>query len=150
MRTFIASLVEGIIVGGILGLTLRILDIEVTTAQITTLLIVVFISTSAASAVARFIAKGEAPLACQWVYKFGENRIDVTAGLTEKLYINDELADTSKGIKLKQATLKGELSSGEKVSATLSSGLSGITCQLLVDGKEVEVFATKGDLIKKA
>jgi len=145
-RKIIAPFVEGLIVGIFLIVVLNILGIETTQAQFTIIVVTVILGTSIASAVGRLIAKGEVPLRCEWVYKYGESRIEVTAGLTEKLYINDELVDTAKGVSFKQASLKGKLNTGEEVIATIIGGTS-VKCQLLVGSEELQAIATKGDLI---
>ena len=149
MKTFrkiIAPIVEGLIVGVSMIILLSILGIETTQTQFTIIVVVVILITSISNAVGRAITKGESPLKCQWVYKYGENRIEVTAGLTEKLYINDKLVDTSKGISLKQVSLKGRLNTGEEVAATIIGGAS-VKCRLLVGNEELQPVATKGDLI---
>jgi len=143
-RKFIAPFIEGLIVGVIFFIVLSILGIETSEIQFTIIMVTVFISTSLASAIARFIEKGDASFRYEWVYKYSENRIEVTAGLTEKLYINDELVDTKKGVSLKEVALKGTLKTGEEVSATITGGMN-IKCRVLVGDKELDVLSVKGD-----
>jgi hypothetical protein len=146
MRKTIASAIEGAIVGISIAVIVRILDIEVTSIQLIILIFIAFFSASIASAIGRFIAKGENPLRHEWVYKYGENRIEVTTGLTEKLYINDELVFTNKKVSLKLAELKGKLKTGEEVVATITpGGDTGIKCRLLVGNEELQVIVVKGD-----
>ena len=145
-RKVIAPFVGGLIVGISMLILLNVLGIETTQNQFTIIVVLVILISSFASAVERMIAKGESPIRCEWVYKYGEDRIEVTAGLTEKLYINDVLVDSKKGVSFKQVSLRGKLAAGEKVMATITGGTS-VKCQLVVDGVELQPIATKGDLI---
>ena len=146
-RKTIAPFVYGIITGISLVIILNVLGIETTLTQLTILVMVVCIIPSIAISVGRTIAKAELPIIrCEWVYMYRENRIEVTVGSTEKLYINDELVDTAKGVQLKQVSLNGKLNTGEEVVATIIAGTS-VKCQLLVGNEELQAIATKGDLI---
>jgi len=141
MKRFLVSLLEGAIVGIILGSVVVILDIDITGSQIAILAFVLFISTSFASAIGQMINTGKAPIHYEWIYNHGGNRIEVSAGLTEKLYINDELADEKKGIALK-AELKGKLKSGEEVKAVIKGGMTA-KCELFVGDEQLQPIATK-------
>ena len=96
MKKFLVGLLEGMIVGAVLGVTIGILDIGATAAQVTIIVAAAIISTSIASSIGSYINTGSAPVFYEWVYNHGGNRIAVSTGLTEKLYINDELADQKK------------------------------------------------------
>ena len=143
-RTIIAPFVEGLIVGISMVILLNALGIETTQTQFTIIVVTVIIVTSIASSIGRIIAKGELPVRYEWVYKYGENRIEVTASLTEKLYINDKLVDTAKGVSFKQISLNGKLDTGEEVVATIIGG-TRVNCKLLVGNEELQAIATKGE-----
>jgi len=142
LKKFIASLVEGVIVGLFIAIILNILDIEVTSNQLIIISVGVLLVTSIASAISRFIAKGESPIRHEWVFNYGENRIEVTAGLTEKLYINDELVDQKKGISLSRVELGGQLKTGEKVRAAIIGGMTA-KCEVYVGNEQLQIVATK-------
>ena len=144
-RKFIAAFVEGAIVGIALVILFNIFDVDVPQNHTTIMVMAIIFITSFASTIGRVVAKGEPPLRCEWVYHYGDHRIEVTAGLTEKLYINDTLADKTKGVSFKQATLKSKLDTGEDVVATIVGGTQ-VTCKLLVAGQELKPTTTKGDL----
>ena len=141
MKKFLVSLLEGIIVGVILGSALVILGIEMTGFQMGILVFVLFISTSIASSIGQWINTGKAPTHYEWVYNHNENRIEVSAGLTEKLYINDELADEKKGVALK-VELRGKLKSGEEVKAVIKGGMTA-KCELFIGNELLQPIATK-------
>ena len=71
----------------------------------------------------------------KWVYEYGQNTIIIEnrwfSG--EKMYVNGELHDESKGIKL-SGTLRGKLESGEEIKATIG-GTFSIGCSLFIDYK---------------
>ena len=145
-RQFIASVVEGAIVGVSMFILFNILDIEIITRDFTIIVVASVLITALAGGIARLIAKGETPFHHEWVFQYGDNRIDVVTGLTEKLYINDKLVDKSKGVHLNQVSLKGKLATGEDVTATII-GAPQLTCKLLIANKELAPIVTRGDLI---
>jgi len=143
MKKVLVSLLEGVIVGAVLGIVIALLGIDITGSQIAILIVAALGSTSIASLIGQMINTGKAPVFYEWVYNHGGNRIAVSMGLlTEKLYINDELIDECKQIKLNKAELKGKLKSGEEVRAMIKGGVTTI-CELYVGNELLRPVATK-------
>ena len=70
----------------------------------------------------------------KWIYKYGENTIIVVNRISgETLIVNGEIQDQKKGIKFK-SELRGKLSSGEEIKATIG-GNSEMICSLFIDNK---------------
>jgi len=113
----------------------------VTATQTIIIVVGAIISASIASTIGRWI-NGESPVFYEWVYNYGENRIAVSAGLTEKLYINDKLADEKKVITFKSVELSGRLATGEEVRATITGGKTA-GCELFVGNERLRPVATK-------
>ena len=129
-REAIAPFIEGAVVGGLLALVLNLICVETTTMQLTIIIASTLIITSAASAISRAVVKGENPLRYEWTYKYGDHTIVVKAGLREELYINNKLADKKTGVL--KVELKGQLDTGEKVTARITGGTS-VSCEVFVD-----------------
>jgi len=142
MKKTLVSFLEGAIVGLVLGFVLAILDIDITAFQIAIVVAAAIISTSIASTIAQMINTGKTPVFYEWVYDYDGNRIVVSTGFKETLYINDELADEKKGITIKQVALNGHLKSGEEVNAVIKGGMT-VTCELHVGNELLKPVATK-------
>jgi len=142
MKKILVSLLEGAIVGVAIAVIMIILGIDATPTQLAIFLPSVITITSVASAIGRMINTGESPIFYEWVYNYGENRIEVSIGLTEKLYINDELVDEHKKIALNKVELKGKLKTGEEVKVAIIGGMTA-KCELYVDNQLLQPIATK-------
>jgi len=142
MKKFLVALLEGTIVGILLAIVIIVFDIDVTTTQTMILLFTSIIGTSIASSIGQTINTGKAPVFYEWVYNHDGYRIAVSAGLTEKLYINDELVDHKKGVTIKKVELEGQLETGEKVRAVITGGMTA-KCEVHVGNKRLEVVSTK-------
>jgi len=141
MKKLLVSLLEGAIVGITMGIIIAILDIEITGVQAGILIGSALIITSFASAIGRLINTGKAPVFYEWVYNYDGNRIAVSAGLAEKLYINDVLVDEKKGVSLK-AELRSKLTTGEEVRAVITGGLTA-KCELFIGSQMLQPTSTK-------
>jgi len=142
MKKILVALLEGVIVGAILGIVLVVLDIEITAVQSMIIVLAAMSGTSAASSIGQWINTGKSPIRYEWVYSYDGNRIEVSASLTEKLYINDELVDENKKIKLNKAELSGKLKSGEEVKAVIKGGVTA-KCELSVGSELLQPIAVK-------
>jgi len=140
-KNILAPIIEGVVVGVIISIVMSIVGIEATGTQIGIVVASALIVTTIASAISQAVVKGESPYKYEWAYTYGENRIVVIAGLSEELYINDELVDKKSGIKLK-AELEGQLKTGEKVKVSISGGMTA-KCELFVGNVLLEPIAIK-------
>jgi len=143
MKSILVAILEGAIVGIAMAIAVVILDIETTTFQLSMLIIVALTITSVASAISGVIKDGKEAIFYEWVYKYDETTtITVIVGFTERLYINDQLVDKSKKVKLKTVELSGKLKTGEAVKAVIIGGMTA-KCELLVGGKLLQPISTK-------
>jgi len=142
MKDFIVSFLEGIIVGVAMSLVIILLDIDMTTTQIIVLIAVACVSASVASSIGNLIKKGKDTVYYEWVFKHGDNRIEITAGLVERLYIDDILVDENQKVKLNKVELHGKLKTGEDVKAIIVGGMT-MKCELFVDNKQLQPTLTK-------
>jgi len=132
--------VEGIIFGSVLAITINILDIQLTQMQFFVLIFVTILTASISSAIGRLIRegkKGQRTYFYEWESMYNTDTIVVKAGWVEELYINNELVDQKKGIRMK-IELKGQLSSGEEVNVTITGGLTA-KCKIFVGGEPLQV-----------
>ena len=150
MKNVLATFIEGAIVGVIMAVLLIVLGIEATTFQTVAIIVGVFLSTGIASAIKNVITKGHLLYSYEWAIQYNEHSIIVKAGNAEELYINGAIADRKTGISTKAVELKGELGSGEKVTAVISPNKLGeaatsgksLRCELFVDGKPLQMAAS--------
>ena len=151
MRNTIASIVEGAIVGVLLGALLAVLRIEVTGLQVGIIIGGVFLSTGIASAVNKLITKGDLLYMYEWIVQYNDHSIIIKAGTSGELHINGTLADRKAGIPIstKAVELNGVLDSGEKVRAVIAPNKIGeatksgksVRCELYVDEKPIPMGA---------
>ena len=67
-----------------------------------------------------------------WKYVYGNYNIEVKNQMSKcELYINDEMVDEHKGLDF-GANLIGDLDNGEKVLASLHSGVTSVNCDLYI------------------
>ena len=67
-----------------------------------------------------------------WKYVYGNYTIEVKNSMSKcELYINDKMVAEHKGLDL-SANLIGDLDNGEKVLASLHSGISAVNCELYI------------------
>ena len=142
MKGFLVSLLEGVIVGIIMVVIMLIFDIEATVNQTVMLICAAIVSTSAATSIGGMIKKGKDTVFYEWVYKYGETRIEVTLGFVERLYINDELVYENKKVKLNRVELKGRLKTDEEVRAIIIGGMT-TKCELFVGDKLLQPVVIK-------
>ena len=146
MKNFIAEMLEPIIIGGIIGLILAVLGIEMTTLQVAILIGGTMVAIGIVSTIKNLITKGGL-YSYEWMLQYNEHSINVKANNAEELYINGSLADRKTGISRKAVELKGLLDSGEKITAIISpakfaeASKSGkaLRCELFVDGKALQM-----------
>ena len=141
MKKFFVSVLEGLLVGVLMVVLLRILGIETTNFQAGMIGGGAILIVSLANSIGRMINTGKSPVYHEWVYQYEGTRIAVSAGLKEKLYVDDVLVDEHKGIALKSVSLTGKLKTGEAVQATIIGGMT-VKCVLTVAGKQLEPTAT--------
>jgi len=141
MKKLLVSILEGAIVGITMGIIIVILDIEMTSTQVGILIGSAIIVTSFASSIGHLINTGKAPVFYEWVYHYDGYRIAVSAGLTEKLYINDVLVDEKKGISSK-AELRSKLTTGDEVKAVITGGMTA-KCELFIGNQLLQPTSTK-------
>ena len=75
-----------------------------------------------------------------WKYVYGNYTIEVKNTMLKcELYINGEMVDDHKGLDF-GANLIGDLDNGEKVLASLHSGVTSVSCDLyIVKGKITKI-----------
>ena len=67
-----------------------------------------------------------------WKYVYGKYTIEVKNTMSKcELYINGEMVDEHKGLDF-GANLIGDLDNGEKVLASLHSGVTSVNCDLYI------------------
>ena len=143
MRKFLSEIAEGVIVGLCMAGILLALGIELELIHYFIIPGGAIVSVGIGGAVRKAIATGEYFYNYEWSYQYGEHTIVVKANKTEELYVNGELVDKKTGISLKKVELKGQLSTGENITAVLSGEKIGkalssdkyMRCELFVDGK---------------
>lgn len=142
MKKIIVAILEGIFVGVGISIAMRVLGIETTPFQASMLVVSAMVITSLASSIAQKVNSGKALAFYEWVYMYGDNRIAVSTGIKEVLYINDALADEKRGVSLRGVELVGKLKSGETVKAVITGGLTA-KCELFVGNDLLQPIATK-------
>jgi len=142
MKDILIAFLEGALVGIAMAVVIVVMGIEMTTAQMAILIAVAVFTGSIAASIGGMLKKGKDTVYYSWVFRHGQTRFEVTAGLVERLYIDDVLVAESTKIALKAVELKGKLETGEEVRAVITGGV-GIKCELFVGDEKLQPISTK-------
>ena len=146
MRKIVAELAEGLVVGLCMGVILVVLGLDLEIWQFAVIGGGAIISAGLGGFVRKAIATGEYFYNYEWSYQHGGHSIKVKASKSEELYVDGQLVDKKTGISIGKVELKGQLSTGETITAVISGEKLGkaissdkyLRCEVFVDGKLLE------------
>jgi len=143
MKDILISLFEGFFVGLVMMGILSFIGVETTLLQLAIISGSAIALTSVASSIGGMVKTGKDTVFYTWVYMYGETSITVTAGFSQRLYINNKLVDECKKIKLKSSELNGKLKTGEAMRAVISASGMTAKCELFVGNTLLQPITTK-------